>query len=433
MSENQLREKAHALIPGGAHTYSRGDDQFPENAPALVVKGKGCYIWGSNGEKYLDYGMGLRTVTIGYATPEIDNAAIAEIRKGTNLTKSSLTELDAAEKVLKLFKGMDMVKFAKNGSTVTTAAVKLARAYTDRKYILRCIDHPFFSYDDWFIGDTVVKKGIPEEISSLTINFKFNDIESVKQAFRNYPNQIACVIMEPTTHIQPENGFLKEVADITHKNGAVFISDEISCTFRTGIFTTLDQYGVTPDLVTVGKGMANGYPLTALVGKKEIMNLGGIKKEGEERVFLISTTYGGELISLGAIQAVIDYYKKHDVLNYLWSYNKKFISGINKISSDIGIEDKFYIEGFPGRMNYVAKDNSGKSSFEFRTLFHQEMVKNKILIPWIVNSYAHGDKELKMTFDAVTNSLEVYKKALKAGLGHYLKGKPQKPVFRQFN
>ncbi|MHA1482920.1 MAG: aminotransferase class III-fold pyridoxal phosphate-dependent enzyme, partial [Candidatus Heimdallarchaeaceae archaeon] len=178
MNNKELKEKIHSLIPGGAHTYSRGDDQFPENAPALIERGQGAYVWGSDGKKYLDYGMGLRSITIGYAQPEIDQAAIEEIKKGNNLPKATLTELRAAEKILELFPGMDMVKFSKNGSTVTTAATKLARAYTGRKLIVRCADHDFFSYDDWFIGDTVVNRGVPEEIRKLTLSFRFNDIES---------------------------------------------------------------------------------------------------------------------------------------------------------------------------------------------------------------------------------------------------------------
>jgi len=432
MNNFYLRKKINSLIPGGAHTYSRGDDQFPENAPALLEKGKGCYVWGSDGKKYLDYGMGLRSVTIGYAQEEIDKAAIEEIKKGNNLPKSTFTELRAAEKILKLFPSMDMVKFAKNGSVVTTAAVKLARAYTGRKYIVRCADHPFFSYDDWFIGDTVMKRGIPEEISKLTLNFRFNEIDSLLEVFQKHKGEIACVIMEPTTHIQPEKGFLGEVLDITHKNKAVFISDEISCAFRVGMATTIDCYNVTPDLIAVGKGVANGYACDALLGKREIMRLGGID-HNEERVFLTSTTFGGELSALGAMMATIDYFKKHNVLKHLWDYNIKLLEGANKISSDLNLADYFYFEGFGGRVNFVAKDNKGNNSFEFRTLFAQEMVKNGILIPWVSNSYSHKEKELNMTLEAIRNSLEVYRKALKEGVKKYLRGKVMKPVFRKYN
>lgn len=431
MNNFNLRNKINSLIPGGAHTYSRGDDQFPENAPALLEKGKGCYVWGSDGKKYLDYGMGLRAVTIGYAQEEIDKAAIAEIKKGNSLTRATLTELKAAEEILNLFPKMDMVKFAKNGSTATTAAVKLARAYTGKKYIIRCLNHPFFSYDDWFIGDTIINRGVPKEISKLTVHFKFNDINSLSEVFKKYQGQIACVIMEPTTYIQPKKDFLKEVLEMTHKNKAVLISDEISCTFRVALSTIIDHYKVVPDLITIGKGMANGYSVDALLGKREIMRLGGID-HNQERVFLTSTTFGAEMSGLGAMMATIDYFKKHNVLKHLWDYNEKLIEGTNKISRALNLINYFYFEGFPGRVNFVTKDNKGMPSFEFRTLFAQEMVKNGILIPWASSSFSHKKKELNMTLKAIGNSLEVYKKALKEGTEKYLKGKIMKPVFRKY-
>lgn len=429
--EKEIKDKINSLIPGGAHTYSRGDDQFPDNAPAVLERGKGAYVWDSSGNKYLDYGMGLRSVTIGYSHDEIDNAAIAEIRKGNNLTKASMTELKAAEKILKLFPGMDMVKFAKNGSTVTTAAVKLARAYTGKKLIVRCIDHPFFSYDDWFIGDTVINRGVPKEIRNLTLNFKFNDIASLKKVFKEHKCKIACVVLEPTTHIQPEEGFLNEIEELTHKNDALVISDEISGSFRVD-YAVYDRYKFIPDMATIGKGIANGYAVDALLGKKEIMEIGGIKHD-QERVFLISTTFGASMAGLGAMMATIDFFKKHDVLDHLWDYNKKLMERSNKIASDLDIGDNFYFEGFPGRSNFVTKDNDKKDSFEFRTLFAQEMIKRGLLISCMVNSYSHKKEELDLTLDAIEKSLKVYKKALKDGVNHYLESRPIKPVFRKYN
>lgn len=226
-----------------------------------------------------------------------------------------MTELLAAEKMLELFPEMDMIKFAKNGSTVTTTAIKLARAYTGRKYIVRCKNHPFFSYDDWFIGDTVMGRGVPEEINNLTLNFEFNNIKSLRNILNKHKNEIACVILEPTTHIEPKKGFLKEVKEITHKNNAILIFDEVSCSFRVD-YAVYHKYGVVPDLATAGKAIANGYAVDVLLGKREIMNLGGIY-HNQERVFLISTTFGAGMAGLGALIATIDYYKKNNVLRYL--------------------------------------------------------------------------------------------------------------------
>ncbi|MEG1649739.1 MAG: aminotransferase class III-fold pyridoxal phosphate-dependent enzyme, partial [Rikenellaceae bacterium] len=187
-------ERLNAAIPGGAHTYSRGDDQYPQNAPQILERGEGAYVYTPEGEKFLDYGMSLRAVTLGYGEPTVAAAAIKQIHFGNNLTRPSLIELEAAELMCELFPSVDMVKFAKNGSTVTTAALKVARGYTGRKYIARCFDHPFFSFDDWFIGDTPLKRGIPEEHYELTLNFRYNDIASLETLFEKYPDQIAGVI-----------------------------------------------------------------------------------------------------------------------------------------------------------------------------------------------------------------------------------------------
>ena len=271
-------QRLNAVIPGGAHTYSRGDDQYPANAPQILERGEGAYVYTPEGEKFLDYGMALRAVTLGYGETSVAGAAIKQIYFGNNLTRPSLVELEAAELMCDLIPSVEMVKFAKNGSTVTTAALKIARAYTGRKYIVRCLDHPFFSYDDWFIGDTPLKRGIPEEHTVLTLHFKYNDIDSLKQLFDQYPGQIAGVIMEAATGAHPEEGFLNKVKEICHKDGALFIIDEMITGFRWHLQGAQTYYGVEPDLCTFGKGMANGFSVAAVGGKREFMNVGGIKE-----------------------------------------------------------------------------------------------------------------------------------------------------------
>lgn len=426
-------KKLNRLIPGGAHTYSRGDDQYPSNAPPILERGKGAYLWDTNGNKFLDYGMGLRAVTLGYDCNPVSQAAIAEIHKGNNLPRASLTEYKAAELFTQLIPCAEMVKFAKNGSTVTTAAVKLARAYTGRKYIAICGDHPFFSYDDWFIGTTPMQRGIPQEIISLTLSFHYNDIASLQNLFNEYPNQIAAVILEPTTYIPPKENFLHRVKEICTKNKAVFILDEMITGFRWHLQGAQKYFDVIPDLATFGKGMANGFSLTALAGKREIMQLGGIKDEGAERVFLISTTHGAEMCALGAFIRTAEVYKEKRVVKHLWSFGKKLIDGINNIAYELGIENYFSAGGYPCSPYYFTKDKNNNLSLEFRTLFLQEMLKNGVLIPWIAISFSHGEKELELTLNAVKKSLKVYQQALENGIDKYLKGKIIKPVFRRYN
>lgn len=426
-------ERLNKVIPGGAHTYSRGDDQYPANAPQILVKGEGCYVWGPNGDKYLDYGMALRAVTVGYGYKRIAEAAIKEIFNGNNLTRASLIELEAAEAMVNLIDGSDMVKFAKNGSTVTSAAVKIARAYTGRDYVVRCAQHPFFSYDDWFIGDTPITKGIPKPISELTLNFNFNDIESLEKLFVNYKNKISCVILEPATTVEPSGNFLQKVKELCHKNGALFILDEMITGFRWDLKGAQHYYNIQPDLCTFGKGMANGFSVAAVMGKREIMNLGGIKQEGMERMFLVSTTHGAEMCGLGALVETIKVYQELNVVDHLWDYGRKLQSGMNQIAAELGLSNYFNVEGVPVNLNYITRDKSGQPSLSFRTLFSQEMIKAGVLIPWIAISYSHTETELNLTLEAVRKSLQVYKLALDAGVEKYLVGPAIKPVFRQFN
>lgn len=449
------KQRLNSLIPGGAHTYSRGDDQYPSNAPAILEKGKGAYVWDPSGNKFLDYGMALRAVTLGYSYDSVNQAAFREMEKGVNLTRATTIELEAAQTMVDLIPGAEMVKFAKNGSTVTTAAIKIARAYTSRKYVCVPKQQPFFSFDDWFIGTTPVKKGIPEEHYSTTLVFEYNNIQSLEALFAKYGGQIAAVIMEPATTLVPctsnncnasisidktcanckenSNNFLQKVQKLCNSNGTVFIIDEMITGFRWHLQGAQTYFNIQPDLSTFGKGMANGFAVSALVGKKELMKLGSIDNPGAERTFLISTTHGAEMPGMGAFIETVNVYKSKNVIDHLWKFGEQLFNGINAISKQVGTRDYFYMEGGYVSMNYITKDQDGTLSLAFRTLFSQEMIKNGVLIPWIAPSLAHGEIELAQTLMAVEKSLLVYKKALAEGVEKYLVGPAIKPVFRQFN
>lgn len=420
-------------IPGGAHTYSRGYDQYPDNAPQILKRGKGAYVYDPNENQYLDYGMALRAVCLGYADNEVNQAAIQQIEYGDNLTRPSLIELEAAETLIDAIDSVDMVKFTKNGSTATSAAVKLSRAYTGRTLVARCLEHPFFSYDDWFIGSTVITRGIPKNIQDDTLTFHYNDIHSLEILFEKYPNKIACVILEPSNFEHPKDNFLHNVRDLCTKNGAVMILDEMITGFRWHIKGAQYYYGVTPDLCTFGKAMANGFSVAAVAGKREIMELGSIEFEGRERVFLLSTTHGAEMGPLGAFVKTYEILKRENVVDYCWDYGTKIKLGMNQIAKDLGLAEHFVVDGIDCQPFFLTFDSEGKNSMEFRTLFLQEMLKHKILFPCICMSYAHKESELSMTLDAVAKSLEIYKKAINQGIGQYLNSNVVKPVFRKYN
>ena len=445
-------ERLHRVIPGGAHTYSRGDDQFPTNAPQILVSGKGAYVTAADGRTLLDYGMGLRAVTLGYANERVNRAAMRGMDLGVNLTRASVIELEAAERLVGLIDGADMVKFAKNGSNVTTAAAKVARAFTGRSYVCVPRQHPFFSFDDWFIGATQLRRGVPQEHHTTTLLFDYGDISSLQALFDTHPGQIAGVMLEPATTVGPcgscpradrikppscvscgTGNFLMQVQALCRQESALFILDEMITGFRWHLKGAQHLFGVTPDLTTFGKGMANGFAVAALVGRREVMEVGAINRPEQERTFLISTTHGGEMASLAAFLETMDIYEECAVVDHLWTYGARLMEGLEKLAAEAGVSDAFQLQGNAISMNYVTLDAHGVSSLPLRTLFSQEMIRHGVLMPWIAPSFAHDDKALELTLHAARKALAVYAQALKKGVDNFLDGPAIKPVFRRFN
>ena len=427
-----LQPKLHQLIPGGAHTYAKGDDQYPEQMPIVLVRGEGCHVWDVDGNEFIEYGMGLRAVTLGHAYRPVVEAAYRQMCLGSNFARPATIELACAEKFLHLIEGAEMVKFAKNGSDVTTAAVKLARAYTGRDRVAICADQPFFSIDDWFIGSTAMAAGIPQAIRDLTVPFHYNDLASVAALFDRYPGQIACLLMEAETVETPVNGFLHGVQKLCQENGALFILDEMITGFRWHIGGAQKQYGITPDLSTFGKALGNGFALAALAGKREIMQLGGLYHD-RERVFLLSTTHGAENHTLAAAIATMQTYEEQPVVEHLYRQGARLTDGINQMIAEHQLDDYFQVAGKPCNLIYITRDSEKNRSQAFRTLFLQETMRRGLLMPSLVVSFAHTDADIDRTIEVIGEALCIYQKALAEGVEKYLVGRPVKPVFRMYN
>ena len=428
---NRLRKRAHEIIPGGCHTYAKGDDQYPLNSPGFICSGKGCHVMDVDGNEFVEYGMGLRSVTLGHGDKRVARSAYEATLQGSNFLKPSPIEIQLAEEMLSLLPHGDMVKFGKNGSDVTTAAVKLARAYTGRDLIATPSNHPFFSVDDWFIGTTPMKAGIPQQVQDLTVHFKFNDIASLKALFDRYPGQIAGIIMEPAKYSAPEDDFLHRAKALCHANGAVFILDEIITGFRWHLNGAQHFYGIEADLSTFGKAMANGFPISALIGKRELMELGGIDHD-RERVFLLSQTFGGETGSLAAALETIRIYKEEKIIDYMWDIGQKLEQGISSIIAELNLDGFFTISGYPCCLVYGTNNEDQQPSQAYRALFMQETIKRGLLMPSLIVSAAHTETDIDFTLEGVGEALYVYKKALREGIDKYLTGPAVKPVFRKY-
>ena len=433
-NSDEYRRVIHNLIPGGAHTYSKGDDQFPLLSPAAITHGKGSHCWDVDGNEYIDTIMGLTSVSLGHAYEPVIERVKKELEKGVNFTRPAVIEREMAEKFLSLVPQHDRIKFAKNGSVATTAAVKLARAYTGRNIVARPIDHPFYSYDDWFIGSTDCDFGIPEQIKDMTATFKADSIEALVELFDKYPNQIACIISEPEKWNKLEDDYYEKAIALAHKNGALWIMDEMITGFKTDFPGAISKYKAEPDMATWGKGIANGFSFCALTGKKEVMDYGGINRIGEPKVFLVSTTHGGETHAIAAGLATIEVFENNPVVSHNQAMGDRFISGVNTIIKKKNLGEYLELMGFNWSVSLVVKNPAKEPDMFYRTLFMQEMIKRGVLYQGIFcPCFSHTTTDVDYILDAFEESCDVFIQALNDGYDKYLTGLEIKPVFRKFN
>lgn len=425
---NAIQARLHDLVPGGAHTYARGADQYPEDMAPVLQRGQGARVWDVDGNEYVEYGIGLRSVTLGHGYRPVLEAVSATIEDGINFSRPTALELAAAEDFLALVPAADMVKFAKNGSDATSAAVRLARAATGRTRIAIC-EQPFFSVNDWFIGTTEMNSGIPHP--STSVRFTYNDLESLRIALSN--NDIACVIMEAATALnEPVDGYLEGVRALCDAHGSVLVFDEMITGFRWAAGGAQSVYGVSPDLSCWGKAMGNGFPISALAGRRDLMELGGLRTD-RDRVFLLSTTHGPETASLAAFRAVTRAYATEDPVARMESAGTALADAVNSAAADVGIGDYLEVVGRPSCLIFATRDADRRPSQEFRTLFLQELLDRGVLGQSFVTSAAHGTAEIDHTVDACIAAMAVYREAIDRGtVTGLLRGRPVAPALRRY-
>lgn len=430
---HEFSRQIHDLIPGGAHTYSKGDDQFPQNAPAAITHGKGARVWDPDGNEYIDCSMGLTSVSIGHGYEPVVRAVCEAAAQGTNFQRPAMMELEAARTFLETVDAGDMVKFAKNGSTVTTAAVKLARAYTGRNRVALCREHNFFSYDDWFIVTTPCDHGIPKDTRQLSAAFSYNDIASVEALFKDHNHDIACLIMEPVKFEPPKEGFLESVRDLCREYGVVFILDEMISGFKWGLKGASRYLRVKADITTWGKGIANGFSACALTGRADIMELGGIRREGEKKLFLISTTHGAETIGLAAMLQTIKEFKQHGMIESNWQRGELLKQRLQNTIDRYGLASQLQLSGYACLFALACRNAAGKPDDSYRTLMMQEMIARGVLFQGLFYpTWSHQQAELDVIAAAFDASCAVYKQAISVGSCYNLLiGPKAKPVFRK--
>jgi len=425
----ELDERLRRLIPGGAHTYAKGADQYPEGMAPVIARGSGAHVWDVDGNQYVEYGSGLRCVALGHAHPRVNAAVAGTLDMGQNFVRPSALEVEAAEMLLSIVPRADMVKFGKNGSDATTAAVRLARAVTGRDLVGICRDHPFFSVDDWFIGASPMPGGIPPATRALTVGFGYGDLDDARKLLETYPDQIACLVLEGATSAAPPPGYFAGLRQLCDEFGALLVIDEMINGFRLALGGAQEVYDIQPDLAAFGKAMGNGYAVSALVGRREYMRLGGMD-HAEERVFLLSTTHGAETHALAAAMAVIETYREEDVIATLYRNGRLLGERVSAAAEAADVQKHVQVVGHPPNLVYATLDADGDRSQAFRTLFLQELLQRGVIAPSFVVSAALTEEDIEFTAQAVYEACRVYRRALDDGIAGHLRGRPVQPALR---
>ena len=420
--------RAHRLIPGGAHTYAKGDDQMPEWMPVVVDRGEGAHVWDLDGNRFIEYGQGLRAVTLGHAEPRVVAAAVRQMERGTNFSRPARVELEAAEAFLDLV-GAECVKFCKDGSSATTAAVKVARAATGRDTVAMCGDHPFLSQDDWFIGTTPMDAGIPQAVKDLTVAFPYGDLGALVDVLDAH--RPACVIMEAVRDESDPTDYLRACIAACRERGVVFVLDEMITGFRWSARGAQGLFGLDPDLSTFGKALANGHSVSALAGRRDLMAAGGLDTDAD-RVFLLSSTHGAETHGLAAAVETMRIARAEDIEDQLMRQGARLREGVAEVVRQSGAEGFVGTAGRDCNLVFYTRDPDGAASQPYRTLFLQELTRRGVLAPSFVITTAHTDPVIDETVEAVAGALAVYVRALDAGTTDgFLLGRPVQPVFRK--
>jgi glutamate-1-semialdehyde aminotransferase/spore coat polysaccharide biosynthesis protein SpsF (cytidylyltransferase family) len=414
--------RSEKVIPGCAQTFSKGYSQHVQGvAPVFLERGKGCRVWDVDGNEYIDFIQGLLPNILGYADDEVNAAVTSQISRGHSFSLPHPLEVELAERLTRLIPCAEMVRFGKNGSDATSGAVRAARAFTKRNRIACCGYH---GWQDWYIGSTSRNAGVPEAVSGLTDTFPYNDLNALEGLLTKHTGEFAGVIMEPVNFIEPIPGFLQAVSDLAHRHGALLIFDEICSGFHFGLGGAQKRYNIVPDLACFGKAMGNGFPISCVLGRADVMKV-------FEEIFF-SFTFGGEVASMAAAMKVIDILEHTDALSRMEANGRVLQDGFNALASLAGLSDRLACVGNPTWSLIKFRDAEGKDSLLLRSLVSQELAKRGILTLVSHNMSAAHDHV------AVQRTLEAYAAVFKtladwlhdASPERFLEGEMIRPVFR---
>jgi len=419
VESDKLYKRASGLIPACTQTLAKGPGQYVKGiAPKYLIKGKGSHVWDADLNEYIDFNMGIGPLVLGYSIDEINQAITDQLKDGITFSLMHPLEVEVSEMLRDIIPNAEAVRISKTGADVTSAAIRLARAYTGKKNILCCGYH---GWHDWYISVTDRNKGIPNSVMDNTFTFNYNDIDSV---INSIDEDTAAIILEPFVFEEPKNDFLQSLRKICDQYNIVLIFDEMWTGFRIALGGAQEYFEVKADLACYSKAVANGMPVSFLTGKAEIMQL------LEKDVFFF-TTFGGETLSLAATKATIEFMVKHNVHEQIAKQGQKLKDGYNKIVEELEIPFTKCI-GYPCR-TMITFDPMVGNALEMKSLLQQEMIKRGILWNGFHNvSFSHSDEDVEYTVNVYKEALQLLKHAVnEKAVSRYLKGEPVEPVFRK--
>ncbi|MBL8397893.1 MAG: aminotransferase class III-fold pyridoxal phosphate-dependent enzyme [Candidatus Accumulibacter sp.] len=421
-ASEKFLQRAERVIPLGSQTFSKSRTQFPLGvSPLFADRGEGAYLYDIDNNRYLDFICSLGAITLGHADPDMTAAVVKQLGLGVVFSLPSRLEAEVAERIVDRVPCAEMVRFGKNGSDATAGAIRLARAFTGRERVAVCGYH---GWQDWYIGATSRHLGVPESTRALTHTIAYNDVAALDALFNEYPGEFSALIMEPMNFVDPRPGYLSEVKSCCHKHGALLIFDEVVTGFRYAPGTAQELLGVTPDLVTLGKGLANGFPLSAIAGRADVMKL-------MEEVFF-SFTMGGETLSLASARACLDKQYEKDTLNAIERLGDRLKADVGERIRTHGLEGILSIVGHPSWTLIGFADRPGATAFELKTLYMQECFRRGILsfgVHFI--SYAMTEADIDFALAAYDEIFPILAAAVETGdCRRFLECEPLVPLFK---
>lgn len=418
----ELLERELKVSPLASQTYSKSYRYFSKGfAPSYMDHGEGCRIYDVDGNEFIDFICALGPVSVGYNEPSVNEAVIKQVKKFASGSMQSELEVELAEKLCKIIPCAEMVRFVKNGGDATTAAIRLARAFTGRDVVLMSGYH---GMHDWSIGSSANNKGVPKAVCELTKNFKYNDITDLEKKLQE--NEVAAVILEPIQSNGPEEGYLEAAKELAHRYGAIFIFDEVVSGFHYALGGAQEMFGVTPDLVAFGKGMGNGYPISAVAGRKDLL------EQIEQGVF-VSTTFGGDSIAMAASLATLNILEQPGYYEHIFKIGTMIREGIQKKIDKYDLNNVLSVTGMPQHCGVAFEGHGSLSYLDIQSIYSQEVLKRGIYVfaIYFLNKY-HTEKEVHSYLDATDAAFAQIRKAVdRDSLEGILDGGKVCPVFQR--